>query len=165
MMNDSEVRGSISRLLGATPEVQLAYLFGSRAQGAHAPTSDYDLAVLLADGSDGDSVLANVERTVRILVGGQDVDVVDLGRAPVELAYAVISAGVVLFERSVVTRVEYEANVMGRYGDYLPILRQFRQDILRGGERATRVQRYREALGRTQRTLGALTATFHQDTR
>jgi predicted nucleotidyltransferase len=164
-MKDNEHRATIGRFLGMMPEVRLAYLFGSRSQGIHAPHSDYDVAVLLADGVDADFVLATIERTVRDLVGNLPVDLVDLGRAPVELAYAVISAGTLLFEHSVAARVEYEANVLSCYGDYLPILRQFRQDILRGGERATRVQRYREALGRTQRTLGALTATLHQETR
>ena len=78
----------LGSLVGMMPEVRLAYLFGSRAQGTHAPHSDYDVAVLLADGVDADFVLATIERTVRNLVGGLDVDVVDLGRAPVELAYA-----------------------------------------------------------------------------
>lgn len=43
--------------------------------------------------------------------------------------------------------------VLGKYGDYLPTLRVFQQQTLHGDAHAKRVQRYREALRRTQRTL------------
>jgi hypothetical protein len=39
-----------------------------------------------------------------------DVDVVLLNRAPVELAYAVIIQGTLLFEQDTATRIEYEAD-------------------------------------------------------
>jgi hypothetical protein len=41
------------------------------------------------------------------------VDVVLLNHAPIELAYAVIAQGEVLYQRDLATRVEYEAYVMG----------------------------------------------------
>jgi hypothetical protein len=81
------------------------------------------------------------------------IDVVSLNDAAVELAYGVISEGEVLYEHDVETRVEYEAGTMSRYYDCLPVLRSQRRDILRGGDHAARVQRNREALGRTERTL------------
>jgi hypothetical protein len=85
-----------------------------------------------------------------------------LNRAPVELAYAVIAQGKLLYERDIATREEYEADVMSRYGDYLPVLRAQRDDILRGEGYAHRIYRYRAALGRTERTLGEIAATQGQ---
>jgi hypothetical protein len=55
--------------------------------------------------------------------------------------------------------VEYEAHVMSVYGDYLPVLRAQREEILRGGERGTGIQRYRKALGRTRRALDEIRST------
>ena len=72
-----------------------------------------------------------------------------------QLAYAIIVDGELIYERDAYTRVEYEAKIMSLYCDYLPVLRAHRADILRGDEHETRVQRYREALGRTERTLSA----------
>jgi hypothetical protein len=48
--------------------------------------------------------------------------------------------------------------VLSRYGDYLPVLRAQRQSILEEGAHDRRVQRYREALGRTERALGKIRA-------
>jgi len=79
-----------------------------------------------------------------------------LNRAAVELAFAVISRGKLLYQRNDAERIEYEAKVMGLYFDYLPVLRSQRDDILKGGEYEARIHRYREAFGRTARTLGEI---------
>lgn len=78
------------------------------------------------------------------------IDLVVMNQAPVELAYAIIAQGECVFQRDLATRVEFEADVLSRYGDYLPVLRAQRAEILRGGEHGHRVQRYREALRRTE---------------
>lgn len=69
----------------------------------------------------------------------------------------VIAQGELIYESDVSTRVEFEVRVMGLYGDYLPILRAQRQDIItRGDEYDSRVLRYRTALRQTERTLGKI---------
>jgi predicted nucleotidyltransferase len=151
--------GAVLDALGEFPEVRLLYLFGSRVEGRTGPLSDFDFGALFAPHVD--DAFARKERlasALRRALGEVRVDVVALSEAPVELAYAVIAQGTLLYERGPAARVEYEAYVMGRYGDYLPVLRAQRRDILRGGGDDARVQRYRAALGRTQRTLGALRA-------
>lgn len=80
-----------------------------------------------------------------------------LNRAPIELAYSIIAQGVRLYEISIEVRVDYDAQVMSLYGDYLPILREQRTDILRGRSNDAGVQRYRAALGRTERALAQMT--------
>jgi len=84
------------------------------------------------------------------------IDVVHLNEAPIELAYAIIARGALLMRRDLATQVEAEAYILGRYGDYLPILRAQRRDILKGDDYEKRVRRYREALGRTRRTLSEI---------
>jgi hypothetical protein len=76
-----------------------------------------------------------------------------LNNAPVELAFSVIAQGVLLYQQSQAEQVEYEANVMSMYYDYLPILRAQRIEIFRGDSHGKRIHRYREALERTERTL------------
>jgi len=145
----------IETVVHTQPDVRLVYLFGSQVSGATGPLSDIDLAVLLAHEASAMHVFAHLEHLFSLVLEGQAVDVVILNQAPIELAYAVIAQGRIIYQRSIAERVEYEAEVMSRYGDFLPFLRAQRQDIVKGAGNERRVQRYREALRRTQRAPGA----------
>ena len=153
----------LSNVLTSLKGISLIYLFGSQAEGRLGPMSDHDLGVLVDRAADGEQARAWLTHELARALQTDRIDVVWLNRAPIELAYAIIAQGKVLYQRDVATRVEYEARVMSRYGDYLPVLRAQRDDILRGDENATRVQRYRAALGRTERTLGQIAAVQRQE--
>lgn len=45
------------------------------------------------------------------------------------MAFAVIAQGKVLLQRDLETRVEYEADTLSRYYDYLPVLRAQREEV------------------------------------
>ena len=66
------------------------------------------------------------------LLDGAAVDLVPLNGAPFDLAYAVIAAGRELFGCDLATRVEFEATVLSRYSDMIPMLREQRADLIRG---------------------------------
>jgi uncharacterized protein len=136
--------------------INLVYLFGSRLSGNIGPMSDYDLGVLVENPADSERIMAELSHMAAIIFETDRVDVVPLNHAPVELAFAVIAQGECIFQKDTATRVEYEARVMSMYGDYLPVLRAQREDILRGDNNGRRVQRYRDALGRTERTIGQI---------
>jgi len=161
MCNES-FRGVLAEVSASTRGVLLAYLFGSRLGEHLGPMSDYDVAVLLEEAVDAFEARARMAHDLARALQSHRVDVVVLNDAPVELAYAVIAQGEIAFEQDTATRVEYEATVLSRYGDYLPVLRALRDDILRGDEHAHRVHRYRSAVGRTERTLGQITPASQQ---
>ena len=117
-------------ILAAQPEVSLVYLFGSQVERESGPLSDVDLGVWAP--GDVDDVALTVYLSHCLAKEWQEMqwDVVSLRQAPVELAYAVISGGVCLYQRSEKERVDYEARVLGLYGDYLPVLRTQRAEIL-----------------------------------
>ncbi|MGQ9483235.1 type VII toxin-antitoxin system MntA family adenylyltransferase antitoxin [Chloroflexus sp.] len=141
------------------PNVCLVYLFGSQVSGTTGPLSDVDLAVLLTHGTSMLQAMAKLELRFAVLLDGRRANLIVLNQAPIELAYAVIAQGTIIYQRSLAERVEYEAEVMSRYGDYLPFLRAQQQDILQGTGNERRVQRYRAALERTLRTIGTSDAT------
>jgi predicted nucleotidyltransferase len=161
-MNAPELPDQLPTILSCLEDVCLIYLFGSQAEGCAGPMSDYDLGVLVEPAADGQQVKVQLARELAGALQTDRVDVVLLNRVPIELAYTVIAQGKLLYERDVATRVEYEADVMSRYGDYLPVLRAQRDDILRGEGYAHRIRRYRAALGRTERTLGQIAAVQGQ---
>jgi predicted nucleotidyltransferase len=162
-MNIQVLRDGLHDILRELKSISLVYLFGSQVDGCLGPMSDYDLAVLIDRTADQPQIQARFTCELARALGTDRVDVVLLNGTSIELAYAIVAQGIVLYERDVATRVEYEAQVLSRYGDYLPVLRAQFNDVLRGDENGTRVRRYRTALGRTERTLGQIAAAQRQD--
>jgi predicted nucleotidyltransferase len=150
---------ALRQVIADHPKVSLAYLFGSQVRGEIGPLSDIDIALLLDHADVTGTIRSNLRSAIADALDQERVDVVFLNRAAVEFAHAIVADGELIYERDAGARVEYEAKIMSLYCDYLPVLRAQREDLLRGGEHETRVQRYREALGRTERTLSALRST------
>lgn len=104
------------------------YLYGSQARGTAGPASDVDLAVLYAvdppDALEGWSPdwVADLERRL-----GRSVDVVALGRAPVDLVHRVLRDGVLVGEWDRAARIRFEVRARNAYFDLLPYLRQYRR--------------------------------------
>jgi predicted nucleotidyltransferase len=132
--------------------IDLAYLFGSQALGTQGPISDYDIAVLFSKTPLSKATYGLAHQLADLLMTDR-VDLVVLNAAPIELRYAVIVTGTVIYEVNKAARVEFEADTLGRYGDYLPVLRRQRKEILEEYDNEAGIQRYREALGETQRLL------------
>jgi predicted nucleotidyltransferase len=155
-MTSSDLIEHLPALLDDFPSIHLVYLFGSQVTGNVGPMSDYDLAILEEGGSGEDELAlqARFQYAISKLLMTDRVDVVVINSAPIELAYEITATGTLLYQKDLYTRVEFEAQVLGKHGDYLPILKPFMQQIIQGDAHGKRVQRYREALGRTERTLG-----------
>ena len=139
------------------PCIDLAYIFGSRADGKVGPISDYDIAVLYAK-LHAPYLRYELAHKLKKKLMTDRVDLLVLNDAPIELRYAAIASGIVVYEVNVKTRVEYEALTLSLYGDFLPVLRNQREDILKEGNDETGIQRYRAALGKTQRLLEQIRA-------
>jgi hypothetical protein len=123
--------------------------------------SDIDIAVLFTEPPAPESVY-RLSHQLSVSLGTGRIDLIVLNRAPVELRYAAIASGVLVFEIDISTRVDFEAQTLGFYGDYLPVLRQQRRDILKESNDESRIQRYREAFGKTERVLEKIRSTARQ---
>lgn len=139
------------------PCIDLAYIFGSRADGKVGPISDYDIAVLYAK-LHAPGLRYELAHKLKKKLMTDRVDLLVLNDAPIELRYAVIASGILAYEANIETRVEYEALTLSMYGDFLYVLRNQREDILKEGNDETGIQRYRAALGKTQRLLEQIRA-------
>lgn len=60
------------------------------------------------------------------------------------------------------TKVEFEAKILSQYGDYLPVLAKQKEEILEVSYGTAGVQRYREALGQTERMLKQVVAIYRE---
>lgn len=137
-------------------KISLAYLFGSAAKDKMGPMSDVDIAVLYKDEFHWDHHF-ELTHQLQELLQFKKVDLIALNRVAVELAYTCIKEGVLIYSVNQATRVEFEAKILGLYGDFLPILERQKMEVLKSGyERGTR--RYHEALGKTERVLREIRA-------
>lgn len=152
------------QVLRQYPQVKLLYLFGSQVEGKIGPMSDYDFGVLVDAAELTPDLEYHLGHQLALALPTTDVDVVLLNRAPIELAYAAIAQGRLLYEVDVATRVEYEAQVLSKYFDYLPVLCAQRRDLLYGEPYGTRIQRHRATAGRVDNTLAALRASQRKTT-
>lgn len=145
----AEVR-ALRHLFASAPDVVLAYVFGSRAEGRERQDSDWDIAVV-SEGLIDYHRRFELEREARRLLEGAEVQVVPMCSAPIEIRFRVVATGLVLYERSQEDRVEWEANTMSRYYDALPALRRWRSELIEGGNSDAAVRRYRESAGKARR--------------
>jgi hypothetical protein len=79
------------------------------------------------------------------------VDLVALGRAPIELVERVLREGVLLYAASTYERVEFEASRLALASDLAPMLREQRREIVAGGPHDRAMDRYRTALAAARR--------------
>lgn len=127
--NDLEpIRDTVLRLL---PEVETAYLFGSRARGDARSDSDLDLAILAPTPIEPLQRL-QLQREMTALLDC-DVDLVDLRHASSVLRLEVVKSGVRLFQRNPDCTLDFEARVLGDYADLLEATADLREDIHQRG--------------------------------
>lgn len=120
--------------------------------------SDYDIAVPV-DGKVADDFRYRFGSRLCKELDTAKVDLIILNSVPIELAYNVISTGKLIYQQSVSDRVEFEANTLSKYFDYLSVLRKQREELLRESNYETGIQRRREALRKTERMLAKLGAS------
>jgi len=118
----SHVKEYLKSLLSGLPELELAFLFGSRAVGTHRPDSDIDLAILLEEPMTPEQKQALIERVSAQV--GCPVDIVDLFDAPEPVLGEVLKGDRLLGDNVAYARL-LTRHVMN-VADFLPL----RQRIL-----------------------------------
>ena len=88
-----KIKKAVESIIDSFPQIELVYLFGSRAQERVGPKSDYDFAVLAELVTSAVAFQAEVAHEFCKHLGSHRVDVVLLKGAPIDFAYAVVSTG------------------------------------------------------------------------
>ena len=104
-----------------------AYVFGSVARDEARVGSDLDLALLFEQ--DPPRTLAGLHLGLadRLSIAlGQQVDLVILNRAPVDLIHRILRDGLLVLDSNPARRIAFEVDARNRYFDLLPYLRRYR---------------------------------------
>ena len=118
-MEPAQLTDALADFLVQQPDVRLAYLFGSQAQGRAHALSDVDVAVLLAaqlSPSEQGRARLRLTSDLMTLLHREDVDVVVLNQAPLLLRHRVLRDGRLLCVIDDRERARFAAET---YRDYL----------------------------------------------
>ena len=110
-----------------TQPVDVVYLFGSQATGKVTPLSDFDFAVLFKKNlSSSDCFDLRLKMTVDLggILNVDQVDVVDLEKAPIVLKYSAVSPKKEIYTADNNRRVIFEAETNSHYFDYAYYLKE-----------------------------------------
>lgn len=127
------LRDAASRILPPYG-VLAAYVYGSRVSGNPRPDSDLDVGYYLVEHRKGARLeLADEMRLASALadVLGLEVDLRNLGDAPLELRGRVLEDGVRIYSGNDVDRVGLERELLGRYHDYNEVFQNMHELRLR----------------------------------
>lgn len=113
------VKEQIIQYFENKPEIAAVYLYGSQVKDYARENSDIDLAVLVNDRKSFSGFDIPQTRYTYDLekLTGQKVEVQDLGLAPVDFAFKVISEGEILIGLDSKERVDFEEKILRVYFD------------------------------------------------
>lgn len=116
------------QVLERSNSVLFAYVFGSWAIGRVSPGSDVDIAIFASKElgwKDLVSMAMDLEDSL-----GLKVDLVYLNKAPLLLAYEVVSKGILILDRDPERRVDFEVRAIREFLDFKPRLTQYYDTVL-----------------------------------
>jgi len=117
-------------------KVTAIYIYGSSLTGRLREESDIDVAILPAHESTGEErlgLIAKIEGIVGQLLSkagvSREVSVADLrGKfIPLTLQYKIVTEGMLIYERDVIERAEFENAIKREYFDFVPYLHFLRE--------------------------------------
>jgi predicted nucleotidyltransferase len=131
MTGAEQIAATLSAFLAARAEaegISAAYLFGSVARGTAGRNSDVDVGLLYRDPAPSGfaGLPGHLEAELTAMLG-LPVQIVQLNRAPVDLAKRVLRDGQLLLDRDHLRRIEFEIRVRNEFWDLEPYLREYRR--------------------------------------
>lgn len=128
-----EIFQNLSQALKCERDIAFAYLFGSMARGRSGALSDVDVAVYLEPAGDPSS---RFKRRLQLMarlghvLQYDDVDVVPLQDAPVDLAFEILAYGRVILCNNAEAKAIFVFETLRRYHDGKQ-RRKFEWDVIR----------------------------------
>ncbi|MFN3699354.1 MAG: type VII toxin-antitoxin system MntA family adenylyltransferase antitoxin, partial [Dictyoglomus sp.] len=107
------------------------FIFGSFGTEEENYQSDIDLAILYEDYIPLKEEL-NIETEIVKILEREDIDILNLNKAPLDLKMEVISEGDLIYCKNEIKLSDFKERVFDFYADYEPVLRKFYEDYIEG---------------------------------
>ncbi|MDP8262794.1 MAG: nucleotidyltransferase domain-containing protein [Candidatus Ancaeobacter aquaticus] len=124
------MRQLLHNLFQNKPEIELAYLFGSKAKGTDTALSDTDIALLLKNTPHLFDYKLELLREIKQILNSDTIDLVILNNAPPLLRYQAVCFGTMIHCKNDLTPFHYKAKVINEYLDIKPMLDFFTRDAI-----------------------------------
>ena len=110
------------------PEIEVAYIFGSVAQGKITPLSDIDIAILVDNQKIDENVYrygykAEILSDLIKLLKTNAIDLVILNEANTLLRHRILYYGKILHSKNEKKRIVFQTTTISKYNDYKQIMR------------------------------------------
>jgi len=128
-----EILKKLSQALETEADITFAYLFGSIAKGRSGPLSDVDVAVYFYPAGDSRSRFTRRLQLMSKLgkaLQRDDMEVVPLQDAPLDLAFEILAYGKLLFSKDDGQKADFTFETLRKYHDDAQ-RRKFEWDVIR----------------------------------
>jgi predicted nucleotidyltransferase len=115
------VQEALVDVVSMEPAVVAAYLFGSVARGSAGPLSDVDIALLVPDRRQRQTVCDRVTDALCRRLRTSRIDVISLADAPAALRYRVVRDGWLVVRRDAAAVQRFVADTVLQYLDFKPL--------------------------------------------
>ncbi|MCL6635615.1 MAG: nucleotidyltransferase domain-containing protein [Peptococcaceae bacterium] len=110
---------AVREYLSRQDDIVAVYLFGSYGTAFQKKFSDLDLGVVFFPDKLPDlGRELSIEAEISLLLGIEEVDLVNLNRAPVQLRFKAVAEGTILFEADANALANFLEDTYRIYGDY-----------------------------------------------
>lgn len=134
MRNLSKIQDEIERLkifCEDNKNILALFIFGSFGTEEENLQSDIDLAILYEDYISLKEEL-NIETEILKILEREDIDILNLNKAPIDLKMEVVRDGDLIYCRDEIKLSDFKERIFDLYADYEPVLRKFYEDYIQG---------------------------------
>jgi len=117
------IKKSLRKYFQKHPEIEVAYIFGSVAQGRENPLSDIDVAIILDDKQIKQELYrygykAEILTDLIKILKMNNVDLVILNEASPLLKHRVLYSGKLIYCRNERKRIQFQIDTINKYNDF-----------------------------------------------
>ena len=118
MLSQEKTLKSLKQLADSNSDVEVLWLYGSRARGKASSTSDYDLAIAFTQYID-DPVERRLRPELLALTWtkklGVELSIIDINQAPLPMAYTIVQDNTVIFGENNYRCMVEEQRIMSKW--------------------------------------------------
>lgn len=121
----------VKKYIGQNENILALYIFGSYGTNDECISSDIDLAVLFRSSPSLFEEL-EIESDISQIFMRDDIDLVNLNKAPIDICHQVLYTGELLYCRDEIALSDFKEKVFNIYGDYGITLKKFYDNYMKG---------------------------------
>jgi len=123
-----EIKNTLNGYLQKHPEIEVAYIFGSLAQGKTNALSDIDIAIITDSQQINNKTYrygykAEILTDLIKLLKTNNIDLVILNKANTLLKHRVLHHGILIYSKNERERINFQIDTINKYNDFKQLIK------------------------------------------